>query len=390
MPHSLAILGSTGSIGTATLEIVRQHPERFRVVALAAGRNAAVLAEQVREFAPSYVAVADKSAAELLRAQCRGQHIEIGVGPEAIAALATLSEIDTVVAAIVGAAGLRSTLAAAAAGKRIALANKESMVVAGALVRALAEKSGAEILPVDSEHGAVFQALQGQRRGDVHCVTLTASGGPFRDLPSDQFDAITVESALQHPNWNMGAKITIDSATLMNKGLELIEARWLFDLAPSQLGVLVHRESIVHALVEYLDGSVLAQLAMPDMRLPIAYALAFPERITTGIPRLNLAQLKNLTFSAPDENLFPCLRLAREANAAGGNATTILNAANEVAVEAFLAKRIPFMGIPAVVDAVLQAKSSSASTLSLEDILVCDATARARAGECVARVASRG
>ncbi|MBI4238476.1 MAG: 1-deoxy-D-xylulose-5-phosphate reductoisomerase [Deltaproteobacteria bacterium] len=351
MPQRLAILGATGSIGTSTLDVVAQHPERFEVTALAAGRNVAQLAPLVARWRPRYVAVADHAAAADLQALGLPPGVELGVGDAAVVALAELADVDTVVAAIVGAAGVRSTYAAVRAGKRVALANKESLVVAGALLMQAARAQGATILPVDSEHSAVFQSLHGHRPADVRRIILTASGGPFRDWPAEAMANVTVEQALRHPNWSMGAKITIDSATMMNKGLELIEARWLFDCEPDRLDVVIHRESIIHALVEYCDGAVVAQLAMPDMRAPIAYALAYPERISSGIAPLDLVQCKTLSFTAPDEKQFPCLAVAKAANRRGGAAAAVLNAANEVAVSAFLAKRIPFSAIADVVDA---------------------------------------
>lgn len=379
-PRALAILGSTGSIGRSTLDVVDQHPDRFRVVALAAGRNHERLAEQIRKYRPRYVAVADPVAATALRARGDLRGVEIGVGDADIAALAALPDVDTVVAAIVGAAGVRSTLAAVQAGKRVALANKESMVVAGALMQSEARRSFATILPVDSEHCAVFQSLVGHRSVDIRRVTLTASGGPFRDWTAAALRDVTVEQALQHPNWSMGAKITIDSATMMNKGLELIEARWLFDLQPAQLDVVVHRESIIHALVEYCDGTVMAQLAMPDMRAPIAYALAYPERITSGIPRLELAALGRLSFESPDAERFPCLRLARAANVHGGSAPAILNAANEVAVAAFLERKIAFVEIPTLIERVME-KIPSRAWNTVEEILSIDRETRIVAQE---------
>lgn len=379
-PRALAILGSTGSIGRSTLDVVDQHPDRFRVVALAAGRNSDRLAEQIRKYRPRYVAVADAAAATALRVRDDLHGIEIGVGDADISALAALPDVDTVVAAIVGAAGVRSTLAAVQAGKRVALANKESMVVAGALMQSEARRCCAEILPVDSEHCAVFQSLVGHRSVDIRRVTLTASGGPFRDWTAPALRDVTVEQALQHPNWSMGAKITIDSATMMNKGLELIEARWLFDLQPAQLDVVVHRESIIHALVEYCDGTVMAQLAVPDMRAPIAYALAYPERITSGIPRLELVALGRLSFASPDEARFPCLRLARAANAQGGSAPAILNAANEVAVAAFLECKIAFVEIPRLIEHVME-KIPSRAWSTVEEILSIDSETRIMAQE---------
>lgn len=382
MIQRLAILGSTGSIGTATLDVVARHPDRFVVTALAAGRNIERLSEQVAQWRPRYVAVADAAAAEALRAQGLPPGVELGVGDAAVVALAELADVDTVVAAIVGAAGVRSTYAAVCAGKRVALANKESLVVAGALLMEAARVHGATILPVDSEHSAVFQSLQGHDRAGVRRIILTASGGPFRDLPAEAFAHVTVEQALQHPNWSMGAKITIDSATLMNKGLELIEARWLFDCEPSQLDVVIHRESLIHALVEYCDGAVVAQLAMPDMRAPIAYALAYPERITSGIATLDLVRAGTLSFTAPDEARFPCLALARAANRRGGCAPAVLNAANEVAVSAFLARRLAFTAIAPVVEATLTHCADQRGA-SLDDYLAADTAARAVATTCV-------
>lgn len=376
----LAILGSTGSIGESTLDLVRRHPDRFIVDALVAGRQVGKLADQIREFRPKYVAVADARGAQHLREEL-GTLCEIDHGATAAIAVAQLASVDTVVAAIVGAAGLPPTYAAVRAGKRVCLANKESMVAAGPLMRAAVAESGAQLLPVDSEHCGVFMALMGHRMQDVTQVILTASGGPFRDRPSADFAQITVDDALKHPNWSMGAKITIDSATLMNKGLELIEARWLFDLAPEQLGVVVHRESIIHALVEYCDGTMVAQLASPDMRAPIAYALTWPERIDTGIARLSLAQCKQLTFAEPDRERFPCLRLAEAANVAAGTAPAILNAANEVAVEAFLNRRLHFTDIPRVIERVLDAMPGE-PVQSIAHILTIDAQTR----ECTRRM----
>jgi 1-deoxy-D-xylulose-5-phosphate reductoisomerase len=375
MSQRLAVLGSTGSIGQSTLDLAAQHPDAFEIVALVAGRNIDRLITQIDATQPRMVCVADEESAAALRARHPLHHIELGVGPAAIASIAASPDIDTVVAAIVGAAGLQSTIAAVTAGKRLALANKESMVVAGPLVRRLAAKHGATILPVDSEHSAVYQALAGSRRADVSRVTLTASGGPFREWSSEQLTHVTVEQALKHPNWSMGAKITIDSATMMNKGLELIEARWLFDLPPEQLHAIVHPESIIHALVEFCDGTVMAQMACPDMRAPIAYALRAPARVTTQIPRLALEELHRLTFDAIDERRFPAFRLARAANDAGGSAPAVLNAANEVAVAAFLARKLSFVQIPVVIEETLQ-HFSQRSWNTLEEILDIDAEAR--------------
>ncbi|MBI2343133.1 MAG: 1-deoxy-D-xylulose-5-phosphate reductoisomerase [Deltaproteobacteria bacterium] len=372
----LAILGSTGSIGESTLDVVSRHPEHLHVVALAAGGGQIDrLAAQVRHYRPRYVAVANVESARHLRDQLGPTDVAILMGEEGVITTATLPDVDTVVAAIVGAAGLRSTLAAVSAGKRVALANKESMVIAGPLVRRCMTESGAELLPVDSEHSAVFQTLAANRRETVRSITLTASGGPFRDRPFTEFPHIRVEEALVHPNWSMGAKVTIDSATLMNKGLELIEARWLFDIAPEQLRAVIHRESIVHALVTFVDGAVMAQLAHPDMRAPIAYALAYPTRIESGIPALDLATCGPLSFSAPDTGRFPCLTLAQEANRVGGSAPAVLNAANEVAVTAFLSRQLPFLGIAPVIEEVLT-QMPSVSWSTVEELLAIDGDAR--------------
>lgn len=373
-PQRLAILGSTGSIGQSTLDVVARYPERFVVEALVAGRQVEKLAEQIRQFRPRFVAVADAATAQQLSALTLPP-CDVAHGTAAAVAIAQAGTVDTVVAAIVGAAGLPPTYAAVQAGKRVCLANKESMVAAGPLMRAALAKSGAQLLPVDSEHCAVFMALEGHRAVDVRTVILTASGGPFRDLPAEQFSEITVERALKHPNWTMGAKITIDSATLMNKGLELIEARWLFDIPPDRLDVVVHRESIVHAIVEYCDGTMLAQLAHPDMRAPIAYALTWPERIDAGIPRLSLAELGSLTFTAPDRDRFPCLRIAEAVNRTGGSAPAMLNAANEIAVAAFLERRVTFLQIPQIVESVLD-RLPSRPVESIDDVLTIDAEAR--------------
>lgn len=383
----LAVLGSTGSIGTSTLDVVARHSDKYKVVALVAGTNVELLAKQIKQFNPSLVAVRDSETLQKLRTYCSDSSIqlngiELDAGENAIANIAAATEVDMIVAAIVGAAGLRSTVAAAKAGKEIALANKESLVVAGELVTRLVKENNAVLLPVDSEHAAVFQGLSGQNRKDVVSITLTASGGPFRDWPLEKFHSIKKSEALNHPNWSMGAKITIDSATMMNKGLELIEARWLFDAKPSELNVVVHRESIVHALVEYRDGSVMAQLAMPDMRSPIAYALAYPARIESGIERLNLAKIGQLTFSEPDEVRFPALRLAKNVLTEGGMAPAILNAANEMAVNAFLEDKIGFMAIPSVVEKVL-IKMSGAKASTLDEILELDKLARISAEEVI-------
>ncbi|MEM7247348.1 MAG: 1-deoxy-D-xylulose-5-phosphate reductoisomerase [Acidobacteriota bacterium] len=348
----VTILGATGSVGQAALDVVASHPDRLSVFGLLAHRRAAELAAAVRVSSPRLVGLVDAAAADDdLRAACSEVGAELVLGDEASVTLAAASEADTVVAAIVGAAGLPATAAAVERGARVALANKESLVVAGEHLTARAAATGAELLPVDSEHAAVHQCLRSGRNDELRRVILTASGGPFRQRPADTFADITVEDALKHPTWTMGAKITIDSATLMNKGLELIEARWLFDLRADQLDVVVHPDSIVHSLVEFHDGSLIAQLNHPDMRDPLRYCLGHPERWEAPeAPGLDLAALGRLEFAAPDEERFPCLRLARQALAAGGAAPAVLNAANEVAVAAFLDRRLAFTEIATLVE----------------------------------------
>jgi len=373
----VCVLGSTGSIGRQTLAVVERFPERFRVTALAAGRRVEALAAQVERFRPELVAVAEPAAAEALRARLPKGGFELVTGADGLDAAAR-HPAEVVVSALVGAAGLRPTLAALGEGRRVALANKEALVVAGALVVREAACAGAELFPVDSEHSAIFQVLAGQRREDVARIVLTASGGPFRTWPAERIARATVEEALRHPNWSMGPKITVDSATLMNKGLELIEARWLFDADPARLAVAVHPESIVHSWVELVDGSVLAQLGLPDMRGPIALALAWPERLPLGLPRLDLPALGALHFEEPDPARFPCLALARAALEAGEAAPAALNAANEVAVAAFLAQEAPFPAIAAVVADVLDAFAArpAPAVSKLGDVLAVDAWAR--------------
>ena len=353
---NLAILGSTGSIGQSTLAVVKEHPREFRVVALAAGRNVELLAGQIWDFQPTLVSVQDGEAADRLgKLLPSGNNLQILTGPQGAAAVATAAGVDLVVSAMVGAAGLEPTLAAIQAGIPVALANKETLVAAGSLVMAAAKAKGVALLPVDSEHSALMQAMEGQRREDVKKLWLTASGGPFRAWPAEKLAAVTPEQALRHPNWNMGAKITIDSATMMNKALEVIEAGVLFGLPVDRIGVYIHPQSIIHSLVEYVDGSVLAQLGVPDMRLPIAYALAHPRRLPLSGPSLNLNQIAQLTFEEPDLERFPSLRLGYDAARAGGTMPAVLNAANEVAVAAFLQKRLSFLGIPRVVEETMKA-----------------------------------
>ena len=379
-PRGLALLGSTGSIGTQTLEIVRLFPERFRVVALTAHTNADLLAEQARAFRPRFVVIGDETRADAVRSALAGTDVRVLVGDEGLAAAATAEDVDTVVAAVVGFAGLRPTLAAIRAGKTIALANKETLVVAGALVRELVRVHETVVLPVDSEHSALVQCLVGEPPGAVETLTLTASGGPFRTRPAGTFEAITRAEALDHPNWEMGAKITIDSATMMNKGLEVIEARWMFDVAPEQIDVLVHSQSVVHSLVGFRDGSVKAQLGVPDMRVPIQYALSFPARWPAPHPRLDWSALARLDFEEPDLGRFPCLGLAFDALAAGGAAPAVLNAANEAAVALFLAERIGFTEIPRLVEAALE-RTPGGTPASVGALEAVDREARARVRE---------
>jgi 1-deoxy-D-xylulose-5-phosphate reductoisomerase len=383
----VAVLGSTGSVGESTLDVLGRNPERFRLVAIAANTNAATLARQVLTFRPPYAALADASAAaeltRLLGSQAPGTRVLGGAG--ALEDLARLPEVQCVMAAIVGAAGLRSTLAAAQAGKRLLLANKESLVMSGDLLLAAVKRSGATLLPIDSEHNAIFQCLpHGTRAGvtppGLKRVLLTASGGPFRDTPREALESVTPEAAVAHPNWVMGRKISVDSATLMNKGLEFIEACLLFGLKPEQVEIVVHPQSIVHSLVEYIDGSVLAQLGAPDMRTPIAHALAWPERISSGVEFLDLLKVGRLDFRAPDPEKFRCLALAQAAARAGGSHPVLLNAANEVAVEAFLERRLNFPGIAAVIEAVVQ-RGTGGVIGGLEDVLAADAEGRVRARE---------
>ncbi|MGA0033639.1 MAG: 1-deoxy-D-xylulose-5-phosphate reductoisomerase [Burkholderiales bacterium] len=391
----LTILGSTGSVGVSTLDVVARNPQRFSVVALTARSRFDILLEQCRCFTPRYAVVMDEKAAEKLNRQLRTENIatEVLSGLPALERVAGLPEVSTVVAAIVGIAGLRPTLAAARAGKKILLANKESLVTAGALFMSIARASGAELLPIDSEHNAIFQALppsraEGMARCGVRRILLTASGGPFRTLPSEKLAEVTPAQAVAHPNWVMGRKISVDSATMMNKGLEVIEAHWLFAASPEIIEVVIHPQSIVHSLVEYCDGSVIAQLGNPDMRTPIAHALGHPERITSGVDFLDLAKIGHLHFEAPDPGRFPCLRIAYEALQAGGNAIVALNAANEVAVAEFLEGRIGFLDIPRLIGRVLD-KTPAGRIDSIEDVEHADHLARTIALEACAGQGAR-
>jgi 1-deoxy-D-xylulose-5-phosphate reductoisomerase len=378
----IVILGSTGSIGTQTLEIVARFPEHLQLTALAAGRNVELLIQQAKQFRPRLVSVAREQDAQRVREAVSDPKLRVASGPEGLLEVA-MEPADLLIGALVGRAGLEPTLAALQQGTDVALANKEVLVVAGELVLAEARRFGARILPLDSEHVAIHQCLAGHSRVDLKRVLLTASGGPFLTATAEELAAATREQALAHPNWEMGPKITIDSATLMNKGFELIEARWLFDLEPERIGVIIHRESIIHSLVEYRDGSWLAQLGVPDMRTPIAYTLGMPARLPlSDLAPLDLVALGALHFEAPDPGRFPALRLAVEVLRAGGAAPAILNAANEVAVEAFLARRVPFTGIAATAERVLEAESFGPG-LDLEEIREADRRARERAAACI-------
>lgn len=384
--RKLAVLGSTGSIGVTTLSIVERFPEQFQVVALAAGRNVAKLAEQVRRFQPDLVSLATEDDARALKDQVPHFGGTILYGSEGLLATATHPEADMLMAALVGAVGLPPTLAGVRAGKSIALANKEALVIAGELMTREAKQYGVSLLPVDSEHNAIFQALHGHPRERVKRILLTASGGPFRQRPTAELAGVSVEEALQHPTWKMGNKITIDSATLMNKGLEVIEARWLFDLPPEQVSVIVHPQSIVHSMVEYVDGSVLAQLGIPDMAVPISYILAYPDRLPLEhLPDLDLTAVAQLEFFAPDFDKFPCLGLAYTALRQGGTCPAVLNAANEVTVEHFLNGQLRFPDIAALNERVLDAHEPYPVT-DLDSLLEADSWARAQARQLIARL----
>jgi 1-deoxy-D-xylulose-5-phosphate reductoisomerase len=374
---ALSLLGSTGSIGKNVLAVVRQFPDQFRIVGLSAGRSVDLLAAQVLEFEPECVSVGEPALAETLAAQLPPSYrCRIVSGLDGNCMVASLPTADMVVSAVVGSVGLLPALAAIRAGKDLGLANKETLVMAGRLIMEAVRAHGVRLLPIDSEHSAIFQALEAGRREDVARIILTASGGPFRTWSIEALTAAAPDQALAHPNWAMGRKISIDSATLMNKGLEVIEARWLFDVPPEQIEVVVHPQSIVHSLVEYRDGSVVAQLGIPDMRIPIAYALSFPERLELGLSRLNLAQCGGLAFEPPDHVRFPALHLAYEALAMGGVKPAALNAANEVAVEAFLAGRIGFTQIAEIVAVALRT-TTQGDELDLQAILAADLEARA-------------
>ena len=390
--QGISILGATGSVGQSTLKVLELHPERYHVVALSGHNNTALLAEQCLQHNARYAVISDPSLASEMQAalHTRGCRSELLVGADALNEVVKLDETDMVMAAIVGAAGLKAALQTVESGKRLLLANKESMVIAGELFQHAAQKSGATIIPVDSEHNALFQVLppgfeKGLHEVGVKQLILTASGGPFLNRKRESLKNITPAQACAHPNWDMGRKISVDSATLMNKGLEVIEARWLFNTEPGQISVIVHPQSIVHSMVSYIDGSVLAQMGVPDMRTPIACALSWPQRIEAGVPHLNLTEAHSLEFYPPDLELFPGLRLAFNVLEAGGNASVIFNAANEVAVEAFLQEQIGFLQIPEVVATTLEC-CETGKIASLEDVLEFDRSARATAAQIVTSI----
>jgi 1-deoxy-D-xylulose-5-phosphate reductoisomerase len=378
----LAILGSTGSVGVNTLEIVGRFREEFEVLALAAGKNLPLLREQIKVFKPRLVSVLDQEHAQALR----GEGVEVAYGEEGLIRAATFPDVDLVVSAVVGSVGIRPLLAAIEEGRDVALANKESMVTAGEIIVKKAHEKGAAILPIDSEHSAIFQALGSKMGGEgIKRLILTASGGPFYNVPAEAFPRVSPREALAHPVWQMGPKISVDSATLMNKGLEVIEAHWFFQVPSERIEVMIHPQGVVHSLVEYVDGSIIAQLSIPDMRIPIAYALSYPQRLTMDLPVLNLHELNHLTFDPPDMEKFPSLKLAYEALETGGTLPAVLNAANEVAVEAFLQGRLSFDWIPRVVASTMQ-RHKATLLLDVEALLEADQWAKARASEVIQKV----
>ncbi len=379
----IAILGSTGSIGVTTLRVVESHPERFSVLSLGAGRNIQLLAEQIACFRPKAVCVQDRQSARgLTEALPAGDRPKVLWGTEGFVEIATMEEVDTVVSAMSGAAGLIPTYEAVRASKEVALANKEAMVMAGHIIMEEARKHGVSVIPIDSEHSAVLQCLQGHKRGHVARIILTASGGPFHQLDAQNLNQVTPSEALAHPNWEMGPKVTIDSATLMNKGLEVIEARWLFDMPIEKIKILIHPQSIVHSMVEYRDGSIIAQMGIPDMTIPISYALSYPDHIENPLPPLDLTKVGPLTFQNPDFEKFRCLALALEAAKKGGSMPPVLNASNEVAVEAFLKGKIRFLDIPRIIHETMASHHQKAAD-TIEAILEVDAWARKKASSLI-------
>lgn len=384
---NIVILGSTGSIGQNTIQVIEAFPERFNVLGLAAAKNTELLLEQARKFRPKFCCLMFEESFRGYEEQFKEIGCELLWGKEGYKGLAAMNEADIVVSSMVGAAGLIPTLTAVEAGKTVALANKESLVIGGELVMSIAKRTGAQIFPVDSEHSAVFQCLNGEDRANIQNIILTASGGPFWDRSLEEMENARVEDALNHPNWSMGAKITVDSATMMNKGLEVIEARWLFDVDVDKIKVLIHRQSIVHSMVEFKDGAIMAQLGSPDMRIPIAYALSWPERLELEVKRVSFTDIARLTFEQPDFERFPLLRLGYEAAKKGGSYSVALNAANELAVDAYLARRIRFGAIQKVVSGVLE-KIEHRECKSLDEIFYWDSLARLYAEDMIERAES--
>ena len=380
--RTIAVLGSTGSIGVSTLDLVRRFPERFKVHGLVAGQNLKRLASQVKEFSPRFVAIKNEEDVARLRKLVGGNRVEVLFGQRGAAAVSTAHEVDVVVAAIVGGAGLMPTLEAVRAGKEIALANKEALVMAGEIFVNAAKEKGVRLLPVDSEHSAIFQCLQGNRRDEVDRLILTASGGPFLRTPLKRLKRVTVTQALKHPNWKMGRKITIDSATMMNKGLEVVEARWEFDMDPRRIDVVIHPQSVVHSMVQYQDGSIIAQLGVPDMRIPIAYALAYPHRLKGGWEALELTRQGELSFLPVERRRYPALQLAYDALKEGGTMSAVLNASNEIAVAAFLQCQIGFRDIHRIIDKTMQGHAPKRPK-AVEEILEVDRWARDKASSLI-------
>src|SRR3989338_239894 len=378
----ISILGSTGSIGVNALDVISKHPDKFQVVGLAAGENDSLLQAQIEKFKPRIAALFNEKHSDKLKKKIKDKNVKIASGIDGVLEVATIKDADMIISAIVGAAGLIPTISAIKAGKDIALANKETLVMAGEIVMKEADGK-CRIIPIDSEHSAIFQSLTGEKRENIRKLILTASGGPFRNYPKEQFEDIKPEDALKHPNWSMGTKITIDSATLINKVFEVIEARWLFGMADENIEVLIHPQSIIHSLVEFIDGSIIAQLGIPDMRIPISYALNYPDRLENALPSLNLAQVKNLSFEMPDTEKFPCLKLAFEALKKGETMPAVLNAANEVAVNAFLNREISFNKIPEIIKKTM--KSHRVSLIrEISDVLKADRWAREYAKKLIA------
>lgn len=382
MPKRIALLGSTGSIGTQALDVISRYPEEFTVEVLTAGNNLDLLIQQARKFIPDSVVIGNHDHYKLLKDSLKDLPVKVFTGNDAIDQVVTGGNIDIVIASMVGYSGLKPTLSAIRAGKNIALANKETLVAAGQIIHDAVLQSGSRIIPVDSEHSAILQCLAGEAGNPVEKITLTASGGPFLNFSYNELKTVRPEDALRHPNWDMGSKVTIDSASMMNKGLEVIEAKWLFDLGPEQIEVIIHPQSIIHSLVHFGDGSVKAQLGMPDMRVPILYALSYPDRLVSDLPRLNLAECTNITFQQPDLERFRNLALAYSALKKGGNMPCILNAANEIAVDAFLKGTISFLQLPDVVEYAMS-KTNFSADLSLELIEVTDKYARETAKEYI-------